>query len=79
MLNAVPDETCRLEPGVGALPKAGDIVLLDQGFTGPDGKSMGLVYGVDANGQHLFEAEAYDSELELLPDDPADAAFLAIQ
>ncbi len=77
LLNAIPAERCRLEPGVSALPKAGDIVLLDQGLTGPDGQPMSLVYGVDENGQNLFEAEAYDSELELLPDNPADAAFLA--
>lgn len=38
---------------------------------------MGLVYGVDDHGKHLFEAEAYDSEQEVLPDDPADASFLA--
>jgi hypothetical protein len=77
LLNVIPADRCRLDPSVTALPKAGDIVLLDQGFTGPDGKPMGLVHGVDENGQHRFEAEAYDSELELLPDDPDDAAFLA--
>ena len=38
---------------------------------------MGLVYGVDSKGRHIFEAEVYDSELELLPDNPSDAAFLA--
>ncbi|MEO1324544.1 MAG: hypothetical protein AAFV59_16250 [Pseudomonadota bacterium] len=59
------------------MPNAGDIVHLDQGFTGPKGEPMGLVYGVDDHGKHLFEAEAYDSELEVLPDDPADASFLA--
>ena len=75
--NAIPSDRCRLKPGISALPNAGDIVQLDQGFTGPDGQPMGLVYGVDSKGRHIFEAEVYDSELELLPDNPSDAAFLA--
>ena len=75
--NAIPSERCRLEPSVGILPKTGDIVELDQGFTGPDGQPMSLVYGVDATGKHLFEAEVYDCELQLLPDDPVDAKFLS--
>ena len=75
--NAIPSDRCRLKPGITTLPNSGDIVQLDQGFTGPDGQPMGLVYGVDSKGKHTFEAEVYDSELELLPDDPSDAAFLA--
>ena len=77
LLRAIPADRCRLGPGASALPEAGDIVKLDQGFTGPNGKPMGLVYGVDDAGNHLFEAEVYDSEIEPLPDDPGDAAFLS--
>ncbi len=58
-------------------PKAGDIVIMDQGFTGPDGEPMGLIYGKDSSGKTVFEAEAYDQEIVPVPDDPDDAEFLA--
>ena len=44
-------------------PRIGDIVVLDQGFIFPDGKPGTLVYCLSANGDTLWGAEVYDSEL----------------
>ena len=47
----------------GSKPKIGDAVVLDQGITFKDGEAGCLVYGVNAQGQHTFEAEVYETEL----------------
>ncbi|MFK8012694.1 MAG: hypothetical protein AB8B80_11670 [Marinicellaceae bacterium] len=47
-------------------PKAGDIVELDQGYTGKDGLPMGSVYRVNQNGIDVYQAEVYDTELEII-------------
>jgi hypothetical protein len=66
----VPIERVDLSGGDGmTLPEVGDIVELDQGFTGPDGKPMGVVFCVAADGSVRWVADVYDAELELLPDD----------
>ena len=49
-----------------SLPAIGDIVDLDQGFTGPNGEPMGMIYCVDENGKIHWTADAFDSELELI-------------
>ena len=45
---------------------AGDIVGLDQAFTGEDGMPMTLAYGLGESGDHTYEAELLDSEFELM-------------
>ena len=47
----------------GSVPKVGDVVVLDQGFTFPDGKPGCLVYGINETGEYRYEAEVYESEL----------------
>ena len=51
-----------LSPG-GRAPQIGDEVELDQGFTSSDGRPMGLVYLSGPDGEDLYEAEVYDTEL----------------
>lgn len=66
LLVAIPadrtDDLC----GSGRLPQAGDIVLLDQGFTFPDGQSGGLVRCVGNDARVRYEAEVYDTEIEVI-------------
>ena len=47
----------------GSVPKVSDVVVLDQGFTFPDGKAGCLVYGINEAGEYCYEAEVYESEL----------------
>jgi len=47
----------------GSVPKIGDIVVLDQGFTFPDGKPGCLVSCMDPDGKFRWEAEVYESEI----------------
>ena len=47
----------------GSAPQVGDVVVLDQGFTFPDGKPGGLVYCTSQNGEFKWEAEVYESEV----------------
>ena len=60
----IPPERYRVISIKGSLPKAGDSVVLDQGFTGMDGQPMVLVYFSNEAGTLLYEAEVYESELE---------------
>ena len=45
------------------MPKVGDVVQLDQGYTGANGKPMVLAYGLDAHGRFIYEADVYESEI----------------
>jgi hypothetical protein len=47
-------------------PKAGDIVELDQGYTGPNGESMGIVSCRNDNGSIRWSGDVMDTEIELL-------------
>jgi len=47
----------------GSSPQIGDLVVLDQGFTFPDGMPGGLVYCMDQGGKYKWEAEVYESEI----------------
>jgi hypothetical protein len=58
-----------LDGGDGTIPNPGDIVVLDQGFMFPDGKSGGMVYYETDDGQIKYEAEVYDTELEVVSDE----------
>ncbi|WGO99464.1 hypothetical protein QFX18_05235 [Saccharophagus degradans] len=59
----IPSERFDIEGLDGREPKVGDIVDLDQGFTGEDGRQMILVYCHDATGKALYQAEVYDTEI----------------
>jgi hypothetical protein len=63
LLVELPARRYRLLTPEGRVPCVGDEVILDQGFTGPDGLPMVLVY-FPVLGDSLYEAEIYESELE---------------
>ena len=63
LLVDVPADRFRIISPNGRAPRSGDMVELDQGFTGPDGLPMGLVHFPDPGGGCMYEAEVYDFEL----------------
>jgi len=65
LLAELPAARYRILPG-GRAPFAGDLVVPDQAFTGPDGAHMVLVYG-EASGRDLYEADVYVTELRSVP------------
>ena len=67
LLREIPRERYRSLDRGNAVPEIGDIVGLDQGFTGEDGKPMTLVYGFGSSGE--YEAELYDSDFEMVARD----------
>lgn len=62
LLVELPAHRYRLLTPDGRAPCVGDEVILDQGFTGPDGLPMVLAY-FPVLGDSLYEAEIYESEL----------------
>jgi hypothetical protein len=60
----IPPSRYKIFPLDGQSPRIGDLVALDQGFTGPDGLPMVIVYFPDAGKGCMYEAEVYESELE---------------
>jgi hypothetical protein len=62
LLVKIPSDRYRVSKG-GREPEIGDYVMLDQGFTGPDGSPMVLVYLQCPSGGSIYEAEVYESEL----------------
>jgi hypothetical protein len=63
LLVDLPAERYRISPG-GRAPRIGDVVVLDQGFTDPDGSPMALVFFPEIGLNSLYEADVYESELE---------------
>jgi hypothetical protein len=63
LLVELPTTRYRFLSPEGRVPRIGDVVVLDQGFTGSDGLPMVLAYfpGV---GDSVYEAEIYEFELE---------------
>jgi len=59
----VPADRFRVFLPKGRAPRVGDVVDLDQEFTGPDGLAMVLIYFRDPAVGDLYEAEVYESEL----------------
>jgi phage protein D len=55
-----------VQEGDASMPSAGDIVELDQGFTGADGKPMGIVVCRSEDGIFRWSAEVFDTEIELI-------------
>ena len=64
LLVELPEARYRVLSSQGRVPHIGDLVVLDQGFTGSDGLPMVLAYFPGADGDSLYEAEVYESELE---------------
>lgn len=63
LLNSIPVGRYRIFLTNQNPPQKGDLVNLDQGFTGPDGAPMVLVYYLNTDGSPLYEAEVYEFEL----------------
>ncbi len=64
LLVELPAERYRFLSPVGRVPRVGDVLALDQGFTGPDGLPMVLAYFPGFGNDSLYVAEVYESELE---------------
>jgi hypothetical protein len=67
--NDIPADRFLMFIESGNPPKKGDVVELDQGYTGKDGLPMGTVYCVNEKGEDVYQAEVYDTELELITDE----------
>jgi len=63
LLAELPSDRYRVLQG-GRAPRIGDVLVLDQGFTGEDGSPMVLAYVPRVGSDCLYEAEVYESELE---------------
>ena len=67
IIAAIPIERVDLAAGDGhSLPQVGDIVELDQGFSGPSGEPMGIVSCFNQNRSTRWVADILESEMELL-------------
>lgn len=64
LLVELPAERYRFLSPEHRAPRAGDVLVLDQGFTGPDGLPMVLAYFSGAGDDDQYVAEVYESELE---------------
>ncbi|WP_233840421.1 hypothetical protein [Dyella sp. 2HG41-7] len=66
LLVNIPPERVDGTVGEGKQAKAGDIVELDQGFTGSNGEPMGLVVCRNVDGSIRWAGDVLDSEIEVL-------------
>lgn len=64
LLVELPASRYRFLSPQGRAPRIGDMVDLDQAYTGSDGLPMVLTYLSGPSGENLYEAEVYESELE---------------
>jgi hypothetical protein len=63
LLVELPTNRYRFLSPKSRVPCIGDLLVLDQGFTGPDGLPMVLAYFHGSDGDSMYEAEVYESEL----------------
>jgi hypothetical protein len=63
LLVDLPPDRYRLLSPSGRAPRAGDEVVIDQGFTSPDGLPMVLAYFPSLGNASEYPAEVYESEL----------------
>ena len=63
LLVELPADRYRILSPDGRVPLIGDEVVLDQGFTSPDGLPMVLVYFPELGWASQYEADVYESEL----------------
>lgn len=64
LLVELPVERYKILSPTGRAPCIGDLLVLDQGFTGPDGLPMVLAYFPGLDDDDMYEAKVYESELE---------------
>ena len=64
LLVELPSERYRVLSPARRIPRVGDLLVLDQGFTGPDGLPMVLAYFPALGNESKYEATVYESELE---------------
>jgi len=64
----IPKTRMKLLEGSGAfVPRNGDIVMGDQGYSSPDGKPMGTCYAFGHNNETEWQLEVFDTEVETIP------------
>lgn len=64
LLVELPVNRYRVLSPQGRAPRIGDVLVLDQGFTGENSLAMVLAYFPGLGSGCLYEAEVYESELE---------------
>jgi hypothetical protein len=64
LMAELPPERYRLRSPDSRVPRVGDMLFVDQGFTGPDGLPMVIAYFPGPGDASLYEAEVYESEIE---------------
>ena len=64
LLVELPVERYRFLSPAHRVPRVGDVLVLDHGFTGSDGLPMVLAYFPAVGDDSQYEAEVYESELE---------------
>jgi hypothetical protein len=68
LIAEIPVDRVDLIAGDGvSRPVVGDIVELEQGFTGPNGEPMGIVICFNDDRSVRWVADVMDSEIELIP------------
>lgn len=63
LLVTLPADRYSVNSPNGRAPQIGDEVVIDQGFTSPEGLPMVLVYFPAVGIDDLYEARVYESEL----------------
>jgi hypothetical protein len=66
LLANIPSERMDETVGDGSQSNVGDIVELDQGFTGPNGEPMGMVVCYNADRSIRWAGDVLDSEIEVI-------------
>ena len=63
LIAALPADRYRIMKPAGRAPRVGDVLELDQGYTGEDGSPMVLAYCPGPQGRYVYEAHVFESEL----------------
>lgn len=66
LLMTIPSGRADYMADADSQPKAGDIVELDQGYTGPNGEAMGIVVCRNEDGSIRWVGDVMATEIELL-------------
>lgn len=64
LLVELPPERYRLRSPQGRVPRIGDVLVLDQGFTDESGSPMVLAYFPGLGSDCIYAADVYEFELE---------------
>ena len=63
LISEIPPDRYTIERPHGRAPVIGDVLELDQGYTGQDGLPTVLAYCKGDDGIYVYGAEVYESEL----------------